>query len=127
MLVSVIVDDSLKMRAVIGMDLQLAAYAGAAIGLIPLSGAKACVEEYQLTPMIAENVTEVCNIMSTLLNKDETESTVRMYKTYLPGKKQQPPPPADAVGYLLAIGRRLDLNVEVISYGTGRFSIMLTG
>lgn len=120
LLVSVYIDDSMKMRAVIGLDLPLAVYAGAAIGLIPAAGAQECIDEKQLTSMIAENVTEVCNVMSTLLNR-EGHPRVRMYQTYLPGQM----PPADAVGYVLALGRRLDLNVDVQGYGKGRFAVAL--
>jgi hypothetical protein len=120
MLVSVYVDDAMKMRAVVGMDFPLTVYAGAAIGLIPAGGAQACIDDKQLTPMIAENVTEVCNILSSLLNR-EGAPHVRMYQTYLPGQMA----PADAVGYLLALGRRLDLNVDVQGYGKGRFAIAL--
>lgn len=119
-LVSVYVDANLEMKAVVGMDLPLAVYAGAAIGLIPASGAEACLEERQLTPMIAENVTEVCNILSSLLNR-EGHPHLKMYQTHLPGQM----PPADAIGYLLALGRRVDLNVDVQGYGEGRFTMCL--
>jgi len=120
LLISVYVDDAMKMKAVVGMDFPLAVYAGAAIGLIPVGGARACLDDKQLTPMIAENVTEVCNVLSTLLNREGLPH-VRMYQTYLPGQM----PPADAVGYLLALGRRLDLNVDVQGYGKGRFAVTL--
>jgi hypothetical protein len=120
LLVSVFVDDAMQLKAVVGMDLPLAVYAGAAIGLIPASGAQACIEEKAPTPMIAENVTEVCNILSTLLNREGLPH-IRMHQTFLPG--QMPPP--DAIGYLLALGRRVDLHVEVQGYGKGRFAMVL--
>lgn len=122
LLISIYVDDHLKMKAVIGMDLPLAVYAGAAIGLIPVAGAETCIEERQLTAMIAENVTEVCNILTSLLNH-EGQDRLRMYKTFLPGGDEKPP--TDAVGYLLAHGRRLDLNVDVQGYGEGRIAVTL--
>jgi hypothetical protein len=120
LLVSIYVDDGMKMRAVVGMDLPLAVYAGAAIGLIPIGGAEASIGERKLSPMIAENVTEVCNIFSSLLNR-EGQPHLKMYQTHLPGEQ----PPMDAVGYLLALGRRLDLNVDVQGYGTGKLAIAL--
>ena len=120
-LVGTYVDDSLKLRAVVGMDLPLAAYAGAALGLIPSGGAQACIEDKELSANMADNVTEVCNILSSLLNQ-EGLPRLRKHHTFLPGV----PAPADAVGQLQAIGRRLDLNVEVQGYGQGRMAIVLT-
>jgi len=119
-MVNVYVDDALRLAAVIGLELPLAAYTGAALGLIPAGGAQDCVEAGTLTAMIAENVTEVANIMASLLN-GPGRPHVRMYQRYLPGEA----PPADATGYLLALGRRLDLDVEVSGYGTGRLSVAL--
>src|SRR5437879_6434252 len=63
-MVNVYVDDALRLAAVIGLELPLAAYTGAALGLIPAGGAQDCVEAGTLTAMIAENVTEVANIMA---------------------------------------------------------------
>ena len=113
-LTCVYVDDRKTLGAVIAMDLKLSAYAGAAIGLIPASGAEACIEEKELSTMVAENVAEVCNILSSLLNR-EGQSRLKVHQTYLPGQM----PPADAAGYLLALGRRLDLTVDVQGYGSG--------
>jgi len=120
LLISIYVADNLKLSAVVAMDLPLAVYAGAAIGLIPPTGAQASIEDGQISPMIAENVTEVCNVLSSILNK-EGLPRVRMHQTFLPGQM----PPADAIGFLLALGRRLDLNVEVSGYGSGRFTAVL--
>ena len=117
-LVSTYVDDRLQLRAVVGMDLPLAAYAGAALGLIPSGGAQACIEDKELSANMSENVTEVCNIISSVLNR-EGEPRLRMHRTFLPGEA----PPNDAAGPLQAIGRRLDLNVEVQGYGHGRMAI----
>jgi hypothetical protein len=119
-LVSLYVDDALKLAAVVGMDLPLAVNAGAALGLIPVGGAQACIAERNITAVIAENVTEVCNVLSSLLNKEGTPR-IRMYQTYLPGQR----PPVDALGLLLAPGRRLDLTVDLAGYGSGKFSLAL--
>ena len=115
-MVALYVDNALKLQAVIGLELSLAVYAGAALGLIPPGGAQDSVEEGVMTPMVAENVTEVCNIMAGLLNRH-----LRLYQRFLPGEG----PPTDAVGHLLALGRRLDLNVDVSGYGSGKLSISL--
>jgi len=116
-LVSTYVDERMTLRAVIGMDLPLAAYAGAALGLIPSGGAQACIEDKELSANMAENVTEVCNILSSLLNH-ESQPRLRMHETYLPGNTA----PNDAAAQLQAIGRRLDLTIEVQGYGRGRMA-----
>jgi hypothetical protein len=114
------VDDSGILRAIIAMDIKLAAYAGAALGLVPASGAETCIEEKELSENIADNVSEVCNIMSSMLNH-EGEARVKVYQTFLPGQM----PPADAIGYMLAFGRRLDLTLDVQGYGAGKIWITL--
>jgi hypothetical protein len=113
-------DDSMVLRAIIAMDIKLAAYAGAALGLVPASGAETSIEEQELSENIADNVSEVCNIMSSMLNH-EGEPRVKVHQTFLPGQM----PPADAIGYMLAFGRRLDLTVDVQGYGAGKIWITL--
>ena len=120
-MVSLYVDDTLRLAAVIGLELSLAVYAGAALGLVPPGGAQDSVAEGVVSPMVAENVTEVCNIMAGLLNRPGGPH-IRMHQRYLPGQA----PPTDAASWLLALGRRLDLNVEVGGYGGGRLSVALT-
>jgi hypothetical protein len=122
MLVSLYTDDKMKLAAVAGMDLPLAVYAGAAIGLLPPGGAQDCVADGVVTPAQAENVREVCNIMAALLNR-EGGGHLKLYQVFLPGEA----PPSDASGILLALGRRLDLAVDVGGYGSGRLAITLAG
>jgi hypothetical protein len=118
--VAVYVDDKQKLSAVAGLDLRLAANVGAAIGLVPPGGAQACVEDNELSPMIAENFTEVCNVLTTLLNR-EGDPHLRLYRVFLPGEEA----PGDAATRLLAMGSRLDLDVVVTGYGTGRFCLSI--
>jgi hypothetical protein len=122
LLTGLYVDDSLKLAAVIGMDLELAAYSGAAMGLVPAAAARTCVKENELTPMIAENVGEVLNVLSGLLNRPGNPH-VRLHQVFQPGET----PPADAASRLLALGRRLDLDNSVDGYGNGRLSLSLVG
>jgi hypothetical protein len=117
-MVAVYVDDTMKMAAVAGLDLTLAANLGAAIGLVPPGGAEVCVEDEALTPMIAENAAEVCNVLSALLNHDGATHH-KLHQVYLPGE----PAPQDAASRLLALGNRLDLSVTVAGYGGGRFAL----
>jgi len=117
-LVAEYVDDSKQLRAVVGMDFALTAYVGASIGLIPPGGAEACIEDNEISKMIGENAIEVCNVLASLLNS-QGAAHLKLYQTHLPGTA----PPNDAVGYLLALGRRLDLAIDVAGYGSGKLSI----
>ena len=120
-LVALYTDPAKQLGAVIGMDFALTAFAGAAIGLIPPGGAEACIEDKEISKMIGENAIEVCNVLASLLNREGT-AHLKLYQTYLPGN----PPPNDAVGHLVALGRRLDLAVDVAGYGSGKLAITFT-
>jgi hypothetical protein len=117
---AVYVDSFAKMTAVIGLELPLAAYAGAALGLMPAGGAQDCIEDGVLSPVLAENVTELCNVLTSLLNR-EGSPHLKLYKVYLPPESL----PSDVQARLLALGNRTDLLVEVARYGKGRFSLSL--
>jgi hypothetical protein len=117
---AVYVDNSTKMVAVLGLDLALAAYAGAALGLMPAGGAEDCIEDGALSPVLAENVTELFNVLTSLLNR-EGGPHIKLYKVYLPPEAL----PTDAQALLLALGNRTDLSVEVARYGKGRLSLSL--
>ncbi len=114
--VAVYVDDALRLSAVLVLDLALAAYAGAALGLMPVGGAEDCIDDKELSPVLAENVTELCNVLTALLNR-EGAPHLRLYQLHLPGGAL----PGDVAGHAVALGNRLDLKVEVSRYGSGRF------
>lgn len=120
--VALYVDGSSRLAAVLGLDLSLAAYAGAALGLMPAGGAQDSIEEKKLSPMLAENVGELCNILTGLLNR-EGGPRLKLHQVILPGE----PVPQDAQAYLVALGRRLDVKVDVARYGSGRLSVALAG
>jgi hypothetical protein len=117
---AVYVDSGTRLVAAVGLDLSLAAYAGAALGLMPAGGAEDCIEDGTLSPVLAENVTELCNVLTTLLNR-EGGPHVKLYRMYLPPQ----PLPGDVQAHLLALGNRVDLRVDVARYGNGRLSISL--
>jgi hypothetical protein len=119
-LVALYVDSTLTLRAVLGMDLPLATYAGAALGLLPAGGAQDYVADRELPPNLAENAIEICNVCNSLINR-EGAPHLKLYKTFLPGEA----PPNDAGSFLLALGRRLDLTVDIGGYGGGRFALAL--
>jgi hypothetical protein len=121
MAVALYVDGADRLAAVLGMDLTLAAYAGAALGLLPAGAAQDSIEEKQLSPMLRENVQELYNILTGLLNK-EGEPHVTLYQVVAPGEAV----PSDAAAHLLAIRNRLDVKVEISRYGGGAFALALT-
>lgn len=116
----VYVDDSLRVAAVVGFDLALSAYAGAAIGLVPAAGAEAAVEEGTLPDLLRENLYEVLNIAASLFNAEGADH-VRLYDVHHAGA----PVPPDVLARALTLGRREDLAVEVHGYGSGRLAFVL--
>lgn len=118
--VAIFTDTSQNIYGVMGMDLPLAANAGAALGLLPAGAAEDCIDEKQLFPNLAENVFELCNVLTSLLNR-EGGPHIKLYQVIYPGD----PLPADARAHLMALGRRVDLGIEVNRYGKGKFSLSL--
>jgi hypothetical protein len=118
--VAIYTDNAQQMYGVVGMGLPLAANVGAALGLIPPGAAEDSIEEKKLFPNLAENVFELCNVLTSLLNR-EGAPHVKLYQVIYPGMSL----PDDARAHLLALGRRLDLTIEVSRYGKGKFSMSL--
>jgi hypothetical protein len=73
-----------------------------------------------LTAMLAENVGEICNVFTGLLNRDGGPH-VKLHQLFEPGQL----PPADVSANMIALGRRMDLTVSVARYGAGKLSISL--
>ena len=119
-MVAVYVDDHLTMRAIIVVDLALAAYLGTSIALIPAATAKAALEDGVLPASMGENAYEVLNIAASLFNHDDAPH-VRLYKTYAPKETL----PADVRQAVLSYGTRLDMEATVVGYGTGRLSVLV--
>ncbi|GAA3335608.1 hypothetical protein GCM10020358_04550 [Amorphoplanes nipponensis] len=117
---AVYTDTSQQLYAVLGMQLALAANAGAALGLLPAGAAEDSIEEKTLFPNLAENVFELCNVLTSLLNR-EGAPHVKLYQVIYPGMDI----PNDARAHLLALGKRLDLTVEVARYGKGKLSLSI--
>ena len=118
--VAIYTDSSQQIYGVVGMQLSLAANVGAALGLVPAGAAEDSIDEKTLFPNLAENVGELCNVLTSLLNRDGGPH-VKLYQVVYPGMDL----PGDARAHLLALGRRLDLMIEVSRYGKGKFSLSL--
>lgn len=115
----VYVDDSECLSAVILMDLELTAYVGAAIGLVPAAGAEAAIEDWDVPPAIHENACEVLNVLAALLC-DSSAVHQRLYETYSAADQL----PNDVVAWASVPGPRRDLEIDIKGYGRGRLSIV---
>jgi hypothetical protein len=117
--IGLFVDDSTMIRAVAVCDVELSAYAGASIGLLPVDQAQQAVADNEIPEMLQENLYEVLNIVSALYNV-EGAPHLRLYAVHHVG--------GDATPELLALGgvlgRRLDLTVSIAGYGTGRLGLV---
>lgn len=120
--IGVYVDDSLRVLAVVAFDLTLSAYAGAAIGLVPVTGAQEAIEAKALEQSLRENLYEVLNIASSLFNP-EGATHLRLYDVHHVGD----PLPGDVLVKSLTLGRREDLSVDIAGYGAGKLAFVLVG
>ena len=118
--VAVYVDPQMSVNALCVMDLGASAYTGAALALLPPGGAQDAVEEDgELTPMLAEALHEVVNVLSALFNVPGAPHS-KLHELYAPGDEL----PGDLAG-MLAGFNRLDLAIEVPTYGKGALSLVL--
>ena len=115
------VDPHRNVSAVCLADLPLAAYLGGALALLSPGGVQDAVDEDgELTPVLAESLHEVVNVLSGPLSA--AGGYVRLHQLYLPGQY------LSEELLLLATGfERLDLTVEVMGYGSGALSVVRTG
>ena len=114
------VDDTLTVVALVAADLPFSAHAGAAIGLVPVAGAEAAVEDGKLPDGLAENLYEVLNVGASVFNVPGADH-VRLHALHPAG------PPRDPQLRIrtLTLGRRADLTVDIAGYGGGRLSVVL--
>ena len=103
--------------------LPLAAYAGAALGLVPLPRVQEAIESGVLTDDLTENFNEFVNVMASVFNENPEAPHLKLYKVHAVGEKL-PSDVASSLGYVV---RRLDLRVEVSGYGAGRLSSVSIG
>lgn len=121
--IAVYVNDRMATGAVIACDLPLAAYAGAALGLVPLPRAEEAIESGLLPDDLAENFYEVVNILASVFNDNPQAPHLKLYKVHAVGERL-PTDVASCLGYVV---RRLDLRVDVAGYGAGRLSCVSIG
>lgn len=119
-LVGVFTDDYLKLAALVLFDVPLAAYSGAALGLVPPRTAQQSADAGALTDMLQENAAEVLNIFASVFNIGNAPH-VRLQAVTAPMEPLDP----DVAPWALAYVPRIDLEVTIASYGTGRVSVVV--
>ncbi|GIG30420.1 hypothetical protein [Cellulomonas marina] len=119
-LTGVYVDARMTAQALVLVDGGLAAYLGAAIGLVPARTAQAAVADGDLPADLAENAGEVLNVTASLFNHDDAPH-LKLDRVHGKGERL----PNDLAGWVLAYVRRLDLEVSVAGYGSGNLSVVV--
>jgi hypothetical protein len=118
--VAVYVDPHMHVNALCLMDLGASAYTGGALALLPPGGCQDAVEEDgELTGMQVEALHEVVNVLSALFNTAGAPHS-KLHKLYAAGEDL----PGDIEGMLAAFNR-VDLAIEVPTYGKGAVSLVL--
>lgn len=118
--IAVYVDDSLRITGLVACDLELSAYAAAALGLVPPGGAQVAVESGGLTETLTENLYEVLNVAASMFNTPGADH-LRLHELHPAGVPLPPLVRAQA----LTLGRREDVTLEIAGYGRGRLSVVM--
>lgn len=121
--VAIYVTDRTATGALCVCDVALAAGLGAALALIPARTAADAATTGILPTNLAENFYEVVNILASVFNQDEASPKLRLWAVHGPGETL----PADVAAHAGQLARRLDLDVAIAGYGSGRLSIAATG
>ncbi|MDO5628495.1 MAG: hypothetical protein Q4G43_09265 [Mobilicoccus sp.] len=108
-------------QALVAADLALSARAGAALGLVPSTGADTAIENAELPAALYENFYEVLNIFSSLFFDDATGANLKLQTVYQPGMIL----PREAAMQMRGLGRREDFTLDVDGYGTGALGIVI--
>jgi hypothetical protein len=118
--VAVFVSPGMSITAICVMDLGAAAYTAGALALLPPGGCQDAVEEDgELTPLLAEALHEVVNVLSAMFNTAGAPHS-RLDRLYAPGEDL----PGDVVGLLPSLNR-LDVALDVPGYGKGGLSLVI--
>lgn len=114
-------DANADVRALVAADLDLSARAGAALGLVPKTGADTAIENRELPPALYDNFYEVMNIFSSLFNVGEPEDHLKLAQVFQPGMVI----PVTAARMLRGLGKRADFHLDVDGYGRGALGVVV--
>lgn len=115
------IDSFGKVHAVIAADLNIAAYMGAAIALVPAGGAEASIEDGFLSDTLRDNTAEVLNVMASMFNKD---GHIHL-KLGAVMDQAQAPIGGTAERLMSGFGPALCMNTEIKGYGRGLLCVLL--
>jgi hypothetical protein len=116
MVTAVYVDSALHLKALASMEVGLAAYTGAALGLVPAGGVRELLEKGTLPTTLVHNVERIFEKLIGFMG----EPKLRLYQTFSPGQVV----PGDVTGHLLSLGKRRDFTLTLQGYGKGRLSLV---
>lgn len=108
-------------KALVAADLELSARAGAALGLVPPTGADGAIENKELPAALYDNFFEVLNIFASLFFDDETGANLKLKTVYQPGMIL----PKEAAMQIRGLGKREDFTLDVDGYGSGALGIVI--
>jgi len=118
-MVAAYVDDTDAVRAVVLLDLTLAAGLGAALALVPPPRVAEALVTAAVPADLADNTREVLNIAASLFNCGDVHLKLRDVAV-------APQPVGEtAVAFLRRPSRRADCRVDVPGYGTGVLAVVL--
>jgi two-component system chemotaxis response regulator CheY len=103
-------------------DVPFAARAGAAFSLIPALAAAEMIVSRRLTDVVAENLHEVLNVMSRLLDSGGS-ARISLGPIHRPGE----PLARELAARIAKPGARIDLCVEIAGYGKGNLTLLSLG
>ncbi|GEM_PF-597013 len=103
------------------VDLPLSGYLGGALAMIPEGTVQEEIDSGKLDPDLLEAYYEVANIMAALLCADGSPH-VRLIGIDEAGKDFE----RTVFGTIVDPNRRMDIEVEVEGYGTGRMTLLTT-
>jgi hypothetical protein len=101
------------------LDIELAAALGASLVMMPAGLVKESVSDKALVPGLVDNCFEVLNVASRLVNRAGGVH-YKLREQVLPGA----PVPTDAAGIVDEHTQRIDLELSVDGYGSGRLVIL---
>jgi hypothetical protein len=113
------VGEGLALKAIAMVDLPLGVFCGAAIGLIPAGGARAMIEDRDPSQMVLENLYEVLNVLTSVMNMPGNPH-VKIGAMHEPGSVF----PGDIAQVCARVYGRLDLTVSIDGYGSGRLALI---
>lgn len=119
--VGLYVDGGLDTKALVAADLPLAARAGAALGLVPSTGADTAIDNNELPAALYDNFFEIMNIFSSLFNTGDPEDHLKLQTVFQPGSVI----PSNAAMQMRGLGKREDFHLDIEGYGRGSLGIVV--